>query len=64
MSISARWDKVKQLKLCFSCLCKGHGTALCRNKKSCGIDNCNRNHHKMLHGSSTNDEGNQLNSSQ
>ncbi|KAI8116870.1 hypothetical protein CVS40_11135 [Lucilia cuprina] len=51
MPLSTRWEKVKQLKLSFSCLHKGHGTAVCRNKKSCGIEDCRKNHHKILHGS-------------
>ncbi|XP_075167679.1 uncharacterized protein LOC142239799 [Haematobia irritans] len=54
LTVSARWEKVKELKLCFCCLKKGHGTPTCRTKKPCGINNCKRPHHKLLHdGNST-----------
>ncbi|XP_065370911.1 uncharacterized protein LOC135963059 [Calliphora vicina] len=47
-----RWKKVKDMKICFSCLKKGHRAASCYAKKKCGINGCNRVHHRLLHDSS------------
>ncbi|XP_037816929.1 uncharacterized protein LOC119607191 [Lucilia sericata] len=49
MTLPMRWEKIKQLKLCFSCLRKGHSVNNCRSKKLCNINNCKKYHHKSLH---------------
>ncbi|XP_067635454.1 uncharacterized protein [Eurosta solidaginis] len=49
MSARDRWEKVKTLQLCFSCLRKEHNTSNCRSKKPCGVNACRRYHHKSLH---------------
>ena len=49
MTTSTRWERVKQLRLCFCCLRKGHGSHSCRSKKSCGVSGCKYCHHPMLH---------------
>ncbi|XP_073821377.1 uncharacterized protein [Musca autumnalis] len=53
IAVPERWEKVKKFKLCFSCLHKGHGTTVCRFKKTCGLDGCPRFHHKLLHDDKT-----------
>ena len=35
--------------MCFSYLGKGHGIRVCRSKKVCGIDGCQKVHHQDLH---------------
>ncbi|XP_055903018.1 uncharacterized protein LOC129939152 [Eupeodes corollae] len=49
MSVDERWKEVKALKLCFSCLRRGHNTFTCRTKFICNIGGCQRKHHKLLH---------------
>ncbi|CAG7733324.1 unnamed protein product, partial [Allacma fusca] len=46
VSTQLRWKTVKTNNLCYSCLAKG---ADCKKKVTCGIDDCERNHHKLLH---------------
>lgn len=48
-NVNDRWTQVKGKRLCFTCLRKGHSTFSCRFKKHCGVDNCRRYHHKLLH---------------
>lgn len=52
MTIRNRWEKVKAIQLCFSCLHKGHNTSNCRSKRVCDVDGCRRYHHRSLHESS------------
>jgi len=40
---------IKEYRLCFCCLEKGHIVRVCRVKKRCGKDGCNRVHHPELH---------------
>ena len=35
--------------LCFSCLKGGHRSRECPESKVCGVDNCKKKHHKLLH---------------
>lgn len=48
MSVDKRIEVVQLHKLCFVCLNKGHWIRTCRAKR-CGVDNCKRNHHTLLH---------------
>ncbi|XP_036346710.1 uncharacterized protein LOC118756026 [Rhagoletis pomonella] len=48
-TVSDRWTEVKSRRLCFACLNAGHTTSSCRRRKLCGIDGCNRAHHRLLH---------------
>ncbi|XP_067617907.1 uncharacterized protein [Eurosta solidaginis] len=43
-----KWSLVKQHRLCFGCLVKGHNLLNCRRRKQCSINGCKRMHHKML----------------
>ncbi|XP_068692645.1 uncharacterized protein [Montipora foliosa] len=42
-------DTLKERGACWSCLKRGHRTQDCRGKKPCGVNDCNRFHHKTLH---------------
>ncbi|XP_036334843.1 uncharacterized protein LOC118745501 [Rhagoletis pomonella] len=53
MTIRNRWEKVKAIQLCFSCLHKGHNTSNCRSRRVCDVDGCRRYHHRSLHESSS-----------
>ena len=47
-----RNDLVKEHRLWFGCLRKGHGMNMCRSKKACGKEGCTKIHHPDLHESS------------
>ncbi|XP_035712907.1 uncharacterized protein LOC110856404 [Folsomia candida] len=44
-----RWELVKNNHLCFRCMASGHGARDCKFSRSCGVDGCEKHHHKMLH---------------
>lgn len=48
-SIEERWEFVKKNRLCFDCLVKSHRAINCKAKKKCGVENCKKLHHYMLH---------------
>lgn len=48
-AVADRWNEVKRLRLCFSCLQSGHQTSVCRKRMPCSRNNCVRKHHHMLH---------------
>ena len=47
MTCQARYQKVKELKLCFCCLAGKHVVKDC-TYKACGAKGCNRRHHRRL----------------
>ncbi|XP_053667845.1 uncharacterized protein LOC128718201 [Anopheles marshallii] len=47
LSVSARWDKVRSLKLCKRCLGKHYGS--CHVHDECGLQGCVAKHHRKLH---------------
>jgi hypothetical protein len=47
-TVSERYDLVKQLRLCFSCLSADHRIRDCKAPK-CGVNGCERRHNKLLH---------------
>ncbi|XP_062557422.1 uncharacterized protein LOC134222295 [Armigeres subalbatus] len=47
LPIDARYEKAKQLGLCFGCLKKGHRTASCKKKTTCL--SCTKKHHPLMH---------------
>ena len=49
LSVPNRWNEVKKLRLCFSCLDIGHSSRTCRRRKQCPVDGCPRKHNKLLH---------------
>ncbi|KAL4238005.1 hypothetical protein ACF0H5_002716 [Mactra antiquata] len=48
-----RWEKAKQLNLCFRCLGSGHTGSKCNKMKQCGINDCKKNHNRLLHSEKT-----------
>lgn len=49
LSAAQRWNKAKELKLCFRCLGSGHSGSTCNRMKVCGIQGCRKNHNRLLH---------------
>ena len=49
MSISQRWQLAKDKKLCFRCLGDSHAGNQCRRSQVCGINRCQKTHHRLLH---------------
>ena len=49
LPVNQRWDKAKALSLCYRCLGDNHFGRKCRFSRVCGIDNCNKIHHTLLH---------------
>ncbi|XP_067634861.1 uncharacterized protein [Eurosta solidaginis] len=47
--IPTKWSFVKNNRLCFGCLRKGHSLGNCRQRKECSYNGCKRMHHKLLH---------------
>ena len=48
-SISERRHFVKENKLCFNCLSKTHIVKDCKSSFICREQNCDKNHHTLLH---------------
>ena len=48
-SIPDRIEMVKNLKLCFNCLKRGHPVRECLSRNRCKVDSCNKHHHSLLH---------------
>ena len=48
MTCQARYEKAKELKLCFCCLAGKHVAKDC-TYKVCGVKGCSRRHHRLLH---------------
>ncbi|XP_064648547.1 uncharacterized protein LOC135500823 [Lineus longissimus] len=47
---SQRWDIAKEKALCYRCLCSNHMGKDCqKGSRKCGIDGCQKNHHRHLH---------------
>ena len=48
MTCQARYEKVKELKLCFCCVAGKHVVKGCTDKVF-GVKGCSRRHHRLLH---------------
>ena len=48
VTCQARYEKAKELKLCFCCLARKHVVKDC-TFKACGVKGCSRRHHRLLH---------------
>ena len=48
-SVPGRWNIAKQCQLCFRCLAEGHHGKSCKQSQHCGINCCQKLHHRMLH---------------
>ena len=49
MNPEQRYQKVKEMKLCFKCLKPGHPGFRCTSLLNCQADSCQGNHHTLLH---------------
>ena len=49
MNIQDRWKSIKRLNLCYGCLGKNHVLQNCKKVKKCGVDDCPKLHHYLLH---------------
>ncbi|XP_075164615.1 uncharacterized protein LOC142237138 isoform X2 [Haematobia irritans] len=58
ISTDEKWEKIKNLKVCFCCLKKGHQLRDCRNKIACGKDDFQKFHHVLLHNEVATEVGN------
>lgn len=47
--VHERFNLIKEVRGCWSCLQVGHRMNYCRNKKPCSINDCKFNHHPTLH---------------
>ena len=47
--IPERWNLARIFQLCYRCLAEGHQGKSCRKTRRCGIDGCNKVHHRLLH---------------
>ncbi|XP_053685940.1 uncharacterized protein LOC128735483 [Sabethes cyaneus] len=47
MNIAQRLAKVREARICFNCLRKGHMSRSCLSQRTCA--KCNRKHHSLLH---------------
>ena len=50
MDAQSRWQKAKQLRLCYRCLGRNHKGGRCAQNSRCGIDGCQKTHNRALHG--------------
>ena len=49
INIQDRWKSIKRLNLCYGCLGKNHVLQNCKKVKKCGVDDCPKLHHYLLH---------------
>ena len=49
MSVDKRWQVAKSLKLCYCCLKGKHIGRICTESERCGVEFCQKTHHRMLH---------------
>ena len=51
MNVDQRAQAAKEKNLCFCCLSSSeHISRWCNRKKRCGLDNCEKRHHPLIHG--------------
>jgi hypothetical protein len=48
-AVDERWNWVKKRRCCFCCLNFGHSSKECKLQKTCGLEECVKTHHKLLH---------------
>jgi len=49
LDVSKRWEFAKDNKLCFCCLGYSHIGTKCVRSRECGLDNCKKSPHRLLH---------------
>ena len=48
-SVRDRWNLARRLQLCFRCLGENHQGDSCPRSRTCGLDGCEDQHHRLLH---------------
>ena len=49
MTVPKRWESARLHRLCFRCLSAFHIGRRCPSSQLCKVDNCQQNHHRLLH---------------
>ena len=49
MTGDQRWNKVRGHRLCYRCLKPNHEIRNCDSDEKCGMENCEKSHHTLLH---------------
>ena len=49
LSVEERWNKARELKVCFRCLSSYHMSNSCKSRRLCQTNGCRSNHHQLLH---------------
>ena len=49
LDIDSKWDKAKEVGVCYRCLNINHTGNNCTMAKTCNIDGCQWKHHRLLH---------------
>ena len=49
MDINNKWNAVKKEKLCFCCLGDDYYSKDSKRRRKCGVQDCDKSHHKLLH---------------
>lgn len=55
LNLPERWQKAKELKVCFRCPKTGHSGKDCKNFRKCNVAGCVKVHHQLLHKMPTNE---------
>ena len=58
LNVPERWNAAKRLGVCFSCLCTSHRVSACTNSTFCQEAGCRARHHKLLHRTREENDGN------
>ena len=48
-TVQGRWSLAKEHRICYRCLQVGHQGKDCKTSKKCGIEACEKTHHRSLH---------------
>ena len=49
MDVQKRYEAIKKLKMCYSCLDGKHLIKDCKANRICGVGDCSKKHNRMLH---------------
>ena len=56
LGVPERWEFLKSNKRCFRCLAANHMIRDCKSVKRCGVDQCPKIHHPLLHSQNLSEE--------
>ena len=49
LPVDQRWEKARELRVCFSCSSHSHRSSTYRRARHCPAVGCSSNHHRLLH---------------